>query len=66
MHAQAAAKAPAMIQAIIAKDDDEEVCSARSAAAELPMFGGGAGSTRRMVGVLRTVAPSVADRADGC
>ena len=66
MHAQAAAKAPAMIQAIMSKDDDEALSLARSAAAESPMFGGGAGSTRRMVGVLRTVAPSVADRAAGC
>jgi len=54
-----------MIQAIMSKDDDEALSLARSTAAELPMFGGGAGSTRRMVGVLRTVAPSVADRADG-
>ena len=54
-----------MSQAIIIKDDDEALSMARSVAAELPMFGGGAGSTRRMVGVLRTVAPSVADRATG-
>ena len=66
MHVQAAAKAPATIQAIIAKDDDEALSYARSAAAESPIFGGGAGSTRRMVGVLRTITPSVAVRATGC
>jgi hypothetical protein len=54
-----------MSQAIMIKDDDEALSMARSVAADSAMLGGGAGSTRRMVGVLRTVAPSVADRAAG-
>jgi hypothetical protein len=64
-HAQAAAKAPAKIQAIISKDDDEGLSFARSAAIESATLGGGVGSTRRMVGVLRTVTPRMAVRADG-
>jgi hypothetical protein len=54
-----------MIQAIVSKDDDEALSLARSAAAESATLRGCAGSTTRMVGVLRTVAPSVADRAAG-
>jgi hypothetical protein len=54
-----------MIQAIISKDDDEGLSFARSPAIESATLGGGVGSTRRMVGVLRTVTPRMAVRADG-
>ena len=66
--AQATFATPARIRAIISKvgDDGKAPSSVRSAAAESPTYGSGCGSTSCMVGVLRTVTPSMADRADAC